>query len=231
MPIIIGALVIIFIIASAVVGLRKDDSPAPPKTNAVAATPAAPAKKAPVVSIDDAKVSGDTLTLDARSATPTITVRATDIDPAAGDVITVNGQPTTRTGALGNKYTYVATIQAGQNTLTVSAKNSGGQTDKQLIISYDPAAVAKAAADKAVADALLEAEVTCQQHAEKYFGVKDINISYDQSSIRRANPDGTLLVKANIADANGVFGAQKPLGVMECTTTADGMTATAFRVY
>lgn len=80
-------------------------------------------------------------------------------------------------------------------------------------------------------DALFEAEVTCKEHAESYYGVKDINIHYDQSSIRRRNPDGTLLIKANIADSQGAFRPEKPLGTMECTTTPDGMRVTNFITY
>jgi len=228
---VIGGIIVIVLIACAIAGFSGDDSPKAPANNEAATTALQPTKKAPEISVDGAKVTGDTLSLTSNSATPTISVKASNIDDAAGDTVTVNGQPTTRVGKWFVQYTYAATVQPGQTTFTISAKNSAGQTDKQLIVSYDPEAVAKAAAEKAVADAILEAEVTCQQYAEAYFKVKDINISYDQSSIRRQNPDGTILIKANIADANGWLGAQKPLGVMECTTVGNGLEVLSFRVY
>lgn len=83
----------------------------------------------------------------------------------------------------------------------------------------------------AVDDSIFEAEITCQEHAESYFNVDNINISYDQSSIKRKNPDGTVLIKANIADSQGAFRQQKPLGTMECSTSSDGMRVISFRNY
>lgn len=80
-------------------------------------------------------------------------------------------------------------------------------------------------------DSIFEAEITCQEYAEQYFGVKDINISYDQSSIKRKNPDGSILIKVNIADSQGLFRPAKPLGVMECTTSGDGMRVQQFVSY
>ena len=80
-------------------------------------------------------------------------------------------------------------------------------------------------------DSIFEAEITCQQYAERYFNVEDINISYDQSSIKRKNPDGSILIKVNIADSRGAFSQQKPLGIMECTTGSDGMRVSSFNAY
>lgn len=80
-------------------------------------------------------------------------------------------------------------------------------------------------------DALFEADITCQEYAESYFGVKDVNVHYDQSSIRRKNADGTLLIKANIADSQGAFKPEKPLGTMECTTDSTGMQVINFIAY
>ncbi len=80
-------------------------------------------------------------------------------------------------------------------------------------------------------DVLFEAEVTCQEYAESYFGVKDVNMHYDQASIRRKQPDGTLLIKAKIADSQGAFRPEKPLGTMECTTDGTGMQVIDFITY
>lgn len=80
-------------------------------------------------------------------------------------------------------------------------------------------------------DSIFEAEITCQQYAESYFNVENINISYDQSSIKRKNPDGSILIKVNIADSRGAFSQQKPLGIMECTTGSDGMHVSSFNTY
>ena len=80
-------------------------------------------------------------------------------------------------------------------------------------------------------DSIFEAEITCQEYAESYFGAKDINIHHDQSSIKRKNPDGSILIKVNIADSQGLLRPEKPLGTMECTTTVDGMRVTKFLVY
>jgi hypothetical protein len=78
---------------------------------------------------------------------------------------------------------------------------------------------------------ILEAEATCKEYAQSYFGVQDINMSYDQSSIRRINPDGSILIKAKIADSQGAFHRQKPLGTMECTTEKTGMRVINFITY
>jgi hypothetical protein len=80
-------------------------------------------------------------------------------------------------------------------------------------------------------DLLFEAEITCIRYAETYFGVKDVNINYDQASIKRKQADGTLLIKANIADSQGFFRPEKPLGMMECTTSADGISVIGFLTY
>lgn len=80
-------------------------------------------------------------------------------------------------------------------------------------------------------DTLFEAEITCQEYAENQFGVNDINISYDQSSIKRKNADGTIIIKVNIADSKGLLQPQKPLGIMECTTDSTGMKVTNFLNY
>ncbi len=80
-------------------------------------------------------------------------------------------------------------------------------------------------------DLLFEAEITCIRYAETYFDVKDVNINYDQASIKRKQADGTLLIKANIADSQGFFRPEKPLGMMECATSSDGMSVVNFLTY
>lgn len=80
-------------------------------------------------------------------------------------------------------------------------------------------------------DSIFEAEITCQQYAQRYFNVEDINISYDQSSIKRKNPDGSILIKVSIADSRGAFSQQKPLGIMECTTGSNGLQVSSFNTY
>lgn len=80
-------------------------------------------------------------------------------------------------------------------------------------------------------DLLLEAEVSCKQYAEVYFRVSDINIKYNQSSIKRKEPNGTLLIKANISDSRGAWKPDVPLGVMECITDSSGMSVLSFISY
>lgn len=80
-------------------------------------------------------------------------------------------------------------------------------------------------------DAIFEAAITCQEYAESYFKVKDVNISHDQSTIERKQDNGTILIKANIADSQGTLRQEKPLGTMECTASVDGMTVTNFLAY
>jgi len=84
---------------------------------------------------------------------------------------------------------------------------------------------------KRIDDLLFEAEITCQQYAEVWFRVSDINISYNHSSIRRQQPDGNLLIKANVADSKGTWKPDVPLGVMECTTSPDGLRVVDFINY
>jgi hypothetical protein len=82
-----------------------------------------------------------------------------------------------------------------------------------------------------IQDLLFEAEITCQQYAEVYFRVSDINIKYNQSSIKRKEPNGTLLIKANISDSRGAWKPDVPLGVMECITDSSGMSVVSFISY
>lgn len=80
-------------------------------------------------------------------------------------------------------------------------------------------------------DSIFEAEITCQEYAEQYFRVKDINIIDGPASIKRKNPDGSILIKVNIADSQGFLRPAKPLGTMECTTSGNGMRVVSFSNY
>lgn len=120
------------------------------------------------------------------------------------------------------------TLQPGDNTFSIVATNKAGKDEEKLIVRYEPKPVANTSS---VDDPVFEAEITCQQHAEKQLLVKDVNLGYDQSSIKRKNPDGTILIKANIADSQGFWRQSKPLGIMECTTDPTGMSVISFINY
>lgn len=128
------------------------------------------------------------------------------------------------------KYKYdLKSLKDGVNTFTITAENEQGTLTTTLTINKLSSAEQQARA--AIENVLSEAEVTCQQYAEKLFLVKDINIHYDQSSIRRQQPDGNLLIKVNIADSQGFWRQEKPLGIMECTTNPTGMVILNFEHY
>jgi hypothetical protein len=86
---------------------------------------------------------------------------------------------------------------------------------------------ANAVADE---DALLDAEMTCARYAERLYKVKDVNVHFNYSSIKRRQDDGSLLIKANIADSQGISRPEKPIGIMECVTDPTGMTVRDFFV-
>lgn len=120
-------------------------------------------------------------------------------------------------------------LKDGVNDFTIVAKNNSGEAVAHL-------SIVKLSNEEQIArqkteSILSEAEVSCKQYAQKVFLVKDINIGYNQSSLRKQNPDGTLLIKANIADSQGFFRQQKPLGIMECTTDPTGYTVLDFVHY
>lgn len=120
-------------------------------------------------------------------------------------------------------------LKDGTNTFVITAENEQGTITSTLTINKLSSAEQQARA--AIENVLSEAEVTCQQYAEKLLLVKDINIHYDQSSIRRQQPDGNLLIKVNIADSQGFWRQEKPLGIMECTTNPTGMLVLNFERY
>jgi hypothetical protein len=72
--------------------------------------------------------------------------------------------------------------------------------------------------------------MTCARYAERLYKVKDVNVHFNYSSIKRRQDDGSLLIKANIADSQGISRPEKPIGIMECVTDPTGMTVRDFFV-
>lgn len=165
--------------------------------------------------------------------------------------ITINKNETSVLGLEmnGENYTANLSLQEGDNIIRIELFDIGKDNEvlQEFVIKYEPKPYVPLArpeepnkepeqsdADKAkrVLDNLfLEAEVSCQQTAEKKYNVEDINISYDQSSIQRQNDDKSLFIKVNIADSRGFLRAEKAIGVMECTTSADGLSVIKFISY
>lgn len=124
------------------------------------------------------------------------------------------------------------------------AENANGKDEATILINFPmtrspldgvveskPDPEPQPTANQAETDAIFEAEITCQQYAESYFGVKDINIHYDQSSIKRKNLDGSILIKVSISDSRGLLRADEPLGTMECKTNMNGSKVVNFVTY
>lgn len=120
-------------------------------------------------------------------------------------------------------------LKDGVNTFTITAKNEAGEVSGTLTINKLSTAEQNARA--AVQSVLFEADVSCKAYAEKQLLVKDINVHLDQSSIRRQQADGTILIKANIADSQGFWKPEIPLGIMECTTDPTGILVLNFEHY
>lgn len=193
-----------------------------------------PAEK-PAIRISGAKESDGTWQIkDAEESTYELrisTIPDGDKNSAATS-LTVNEKeipPTTRQGWF---YHTISSLKDGKNTFTIKAKNEAGETTATLTITKVPKAQQEANnAQQTFNGIVIEAQAACAQYAEIMLGVKDINISYNQSSIKRQNADGTVLLKANIAEDRGFLRSDQPLGIMECTTSADGMRVLHFTSY
>lgn len=167
----------------------------------------------PAIEIDDAAIENDYLVIKTDKDTYTISLSTGSgyqFSAEARSTVTINdNEITPRTEGI-DTFTQEFTLQPGDNAFNIVATNKAGRDEKKLIIRYEPK---PATSSTAVDDPVFEAEVTCKQHAEKQLLVEDINMGYNQSSIKRKNPDGTILIKANIADSQGLWRQQKPLGL------------------
>ena len=139
--------------------------------------------------------------------------------------LTINGTAVEADKAFSpNYFRYSTTLKPGDNKFTIIATNAAGKDEKALVVKYEQKAAA-------ASDPILEAEVTCQEYAQKQLKVEDININYDQSSIKKKQADSTIIIKVNIADSRGLLHEEKPLGIMECTTDSTGMKVNNFINY
>lgn len=143
--------------------------------------------------------------------------------------LTINGESVPVSSSRGQFDYTIKALKDGDSTFTITAKNEIGEITDTLTITKISAA--EQAANAAFADALIEAQAACAQYAELTLNVKDVNISYTQSSIRKRNDDGTVLIKANIAEDKGWFKSDIPLGIMECTTDSTGTKVINFLHY
>jgi hypothetical protein len=128
---------------------------------------------------------------------------------------------------------YVVGHEESAKTFTIHLKQEEPEAQPTPETPAEPEAPATETPSQAPArdDSIFEAEITCQEYAEIYFRVKDVNIIDSQASIKRKNPDGSILIKSVIADSQGLLRPAKPLGVMECTTSGDGMRVQQFVNY
>lgn len=138
--------------------------------------------------------------------------------------LTVNGRSLSSDDKRGHFSYRAAGLKEGNNVFTFKAKNNIGEITSKVVIN-------RVIPKEDPADPVFEAGITCQEYAERYFGVKDINVHYNSSSIKRKNADGTIIVKADIADSKGFLQPEQPLGIMECTTNSTGMTVLSFDAY
>ena len=194
----------------------------------------------PVIGVNNAKYVDNILTLSEEDADTTFTVKTGNLSGKADETtLTVNG--VTISPSLTNHYSYSTTLKPGDNTFNIVATNKAGKDEKKLVVTYKPKTATSSEsksstqttpAPVATTDStIFEAEITCQEYAEKQLGVNDINVHYDQSSIKKKNADGTIIIKVNIADSQGFFKPEKPLGIMECTTDSTGMKVNNFIHY
>lgn len=182
-----------------------------------------PEAKKPIISVSDAKTVDGIFTLDRQQAKSSFAVTTGDAQDKTNTSLTINGVAVKPSVAGPNYFSYSTTLKPGDNKFAIVATNAAGKDEKELIVKYTP--------PTPVDDTLFEAEITCQQYAEKELLVKDINIHYDQSSIKKKQADGTIIIKVNIADSQGWLHPEKPLGIMECTTDATGMKVNKFINY
>lgn len=185
----------------------------------------------PTIKVNGAAIENDYLIIKTDKDDYTISLSTSSgyqINAEARSTVTINNNEITPLTQGVDSYSQKFTLQPGDNSFNIIATNKAGKNEKKLIVRYEPKSTASSTS---VDDPVFEAEVTCKQHAEKQLLVNDINVGYDQSSIKRKNPDGTILIKANIADSQGLWRQQKPLGIMECTTDSTGMLVTSFLNY
>ena len=180
----------------------------------------------PTISITRAKDVDGVLTITKRKADTSFTITTGSLaDKTTDTELTINGTAVEADKAFSpNYFRYSTTLKPGDNKFTIIATNAAGTDEKALIVKYEQKAAA-------VPDPIFEAEITCQEYAQKQLKVEDINISYDQSSIKKTQTDGTIIIKVTIADSRGLFHEEKPLGIMECTTDATGMKVNNFINY
>ncbi len=179
------------------------------------------AKELPTFEVEDSSEENEHLTISTSLKNYDIRFKTSNIYSSSGHSLKVNGTAV-NIGILSTKYK--TDLNPGENVFTIIAENNIGVVTKKLIVNYIPG---MGSSD----DAIFEAEVSCVAYAQSYFNVKDINVGYDQSSIERVQSDGTILIKVNIADSRGFLRAEKAIGVMECTTSADGLRVIKFISY
>ena len=180
----------------------------------------------PTISITSAKDVDGVLTITKQKADTSFTITTGSLaDKTTDTKLTINGTTVEADKDFSpNYFRYSTTLKPGDNKFTIVATNAAGTDEKALVIKYEQKTAA-------TPDPILEAEITCQEYAQKQLEVEDINISYDQSSIKKKQADGTIIIKVNIADSQGLIHQEKPLGIMECTTDATGMKVNNFINY
>lgn len=190
------------------------------------------ASQAPVITVDKAKSDGSRLvyeqTVYKDSLDLLISTTPAESKNSGAYEVTVNDQKAQQSYTNGS-FKYTIAIKEGENKFTITATNTAGQTTTELVINRPNSQQLKD--QQALTDLLVNAEASCLQYAESYFKVKNVNIHYGQSSIKRKNPDGTVTIKANIADSQGLLRPEKQLGTMECNTSGDGLRVASFKVY
>lgn len=190
--------------------------------------------QAPIIKVDRATGDDQLLIPSITDATYNLYVdtESSDSKGSGASNVAVNDINIEPSGSRG-RFTHKVTLNDGDNTFIITARNNIGEVKKTLTIhKQTPEDLQAAKVANEIDNALSNAKVTCEQYAESSFQVKDVNAHYlDPATITRRNDDGTFLIKVKIADSRGLFRAEEPLGIMECTTDPTGLRATSFITY